>query len=96
MSRMGSNNGGRRTRRQFSDEFKEGALRQVPDEGKTMGAVPRELDLMASALGLVGAAGPRRAHEGQEWTGRHDGDAQQPSISGLRPWQTSYWIIAVR
>ena len=52
MSRMGSNNGGRRTRRQFSDEFKEGAVRLVLDEGKTIGAVARELDLTASALSL--------------------------------------------
>jgi transposase len=52
MSRMGSSNGGRRTRRQFSDEFKEGAVRLVLDEGKTIGAVARELDLTASALSL--------------------------------------------
>jgi transposase len=44
--------GGRRARWQFSDEFKEGAVRLVLDEGKTMGAVARELDLTASALGL--------------------------------------------
>ena len=52
MSRMGSSNGGRRTRRQFSEEFKSGAVRLVLDEGKTVGAVARELDLTASALGL--------------------------------------------
>jgi len=49
---MGSSNGGRRLRRQFSDEFKEGAVRLVLDEGKTIGAVARELDLTASALSL--------------------------------------------
>jgi transposase len=43
---------GRRPRRQFSDEFKEGAVRLVLDEGKTVGAVARELDLTASALTL--------------------------------------------
>ena len=52
MSRMASRSGGRRLRRQFSDEFKEGAVRLVLDEGKTVGAVARELDLTASALGL--------------------------------------------
>jgi transposase len=41
---------GRRARRQFSDEFKEGAVRLVLEEGKTIGAVARELDLTASAL----------------------------------------------
>jgi transposase len=41
---------GRRVRRQFSEEFKEGAVRLVLDEGKTIGAVSRELDLTASAL----------------------------------------------
>lgn len=52
MGRMGSSRGGRRTRRQFSEEFKEGAVRLVLDEGKTVGAVARELDLTASALSL--------------------------------------------
>jgi transposase len=52
MSRMETSNSGRRVRRRFSDEFKEGAVRLVLDEGKTVGAVARELDLTASALGL--------------------------------------------
>ncbi len=52
MGRMGLSRVGRRTRRQFPDEFKEGAVRLVLDEGKTVGAVARELDLTASALGL--------------------------------------------
>lgn len=52
MSRMRSSHGGRRVRRQFSEEFKEGAARLVLDEGKTVGAVARELDLTASALSL--------------------------------------------
>jgi len=37
-------------RRQFTDEFKAGAVRLVLDEGKTVGAVARELDLTQSAL----------------------------------------------
>ena len=52
MSRMSRDARGRRARRQFSEEFKEGAVRLVLDEGKTVGAVARELDLTASALGL--------------------------------------------
>ena len=52
MSRMRSGSGGRRARRQFSEEFKAGAVRLVLDEGKTVGAVARELDLTASALSL--------------------------------------------
>jgi transposase len=51
MSRMGSSKAGRRPRRRFSEEFKTGAVRLVLDEGKTVGAVARELDLTASALG---------------------------------------------
>ncbi len=51
MGRMGSSGGGRRVRRQFSDEFKEGAVRLVLDEGKTVGTVARELALTPSALG---------------------------------------------
>ena len=57
---------GRRVRRQFSEEFKEGAVRLVLDEGKTVGAVARELDLTASALEPLGPTGPSRADEGQE------------------------------
>ena len=51
MSRMASKSSGRRLRRRFSEEFKEGAVRLVLDEGKTVGAVARELDLTPSALG---------------------------------------------
>lgn len=52
MSEMGSRTGTRRTRRRFSEEFKAGAVRLVVDEGKSVGAVARELDLTASALSL--------------------------------------------
>ena len=52
MSRMAKTASGRRSRRQFSEEFKEGAVRLVLDEGKTVGAVARELDLTPSALAL--------------------------------------------
>ena len=52
MARMGSDKIGRRLRRQFSDEFRAGAVRLVLDEGKTIGTVARELDLMPSALSL--------------------------------------------
>jgi transposase len=41
---------GRRVRRQFSEEFMIGAVRLVLDEGRTVGAVARELDLTPSAL----------------------------------------------
>jgi len=51
MSRMPKSSKGRRPRRQFSDEFRIGAVRLVLDEGKTVGAVARELDLTPSALG---------------------------------------------
>ncbi|MSO30293.1 MAG: IS3 family transposase [Acidobacteria bacterium] len=49
---MGSGSGSRRVRRQFSEEFRAGAVRLVLDEGKTVGAVARELDLTPSALSL--------------------------------------------
>jgi transposase len=51
MSRMGSSKAGRRPRRQFTDEFRAGAVRLVLDEGKTIGAVSRDLDLTPSSLG---------------------------------------------
>ena len=52
MSRMGSHKTGRRARRQFSEEFKDGAVQLVLDEGRSVGTVARELDLTASALRL--------------------------------------------
>lgn len=51
MGRMGSSRVGWRVRRQFSEEFKNGAVRLVFAEAKTVGAVARELDLTPSALG---------------------------------------------
>ena len=53
MSRMGSTKAGRRARRQFSEEFRIGAVRLVLDAGKTVGAVARELDLTPSTHGIV-------------------------------------------
>ena len=49
MSRMAKTEG-RRARRKFSDEFKAGVIRLVLDEGKTAGAVARDLDLTESAV----------------------------------------------
>jgi transposase len=40
----------RRSRRQFTDEFKAGAVRLVIEEGKTVGAAARDLDLTETAL----------------------------------------------
>ncbi len=50
MSRMGSSKAGRRARRQFTEEFRTGVVRLVLDEGKSVGAVARELDLTPSSL----------------------------------------------
>lgn len=50
MSNMKTATAGRRARRRFTSEFKTGAVRLVLDEGKTIGAVARELDLTPSAL----------------------------------------------
>ncbi len=51
MSRM-SETKGRRPRRQFDEEFRSQAVRLVLDEGKSVGAVARDLDLTPSALRL--------------------------------------------
>ena len=40
-----------RVRRSFTDEFKEGAVRLVLDEHKTIAQVARDLDIYASSLG---------------------------------------------
>jgi len=50
MESMGSDTGARRARREFTEEFKKGAVRLVLDEGRTVGGVARELDLTASSL----------------------------------------------
>ena len=52
MSRMDHRKPAGRVRRRFSDEFKEQTVRLVLDEGKTINAVARELDLGPSAVGL--------------------------------------------
>lgn len=49
MSSM-TKSGGRRARRVFSEEFRAGAVRLVLDDGRTAGAVARDLDLTESAL----------------------------------------------
>jgi transposase len=41
----------RRSRREFSDEFKAGAVRLVLEEGKMPSAAARSLDLHPSVLG---------------------------------------------
>ena len=51
MSTMADASKSRRPRRRFTDEFKQQAVRLVLDEGKSVTAVARELDLVASALG---------------------------------------------
>jgi transposase len=50
MSRVESTKSRRRVRRQFTEEFKAGAVRLVLDEGRTIGAVARELDLTETAF----------------------------------------------
>ena len=50
MSKMAKSGSPRRPRRRFTEEFRVGAVRLVLDEGKTVGAVARDLDLTASSL----------------------------------------------
>ncbi len=51
MSRpMANTSKSRRTRRQFDDDFKAQAVRLVLDEGKSIAATARDLDLTESAL----------------------------------------------
>ena len=47
---MGDQPKKKRPRRQFSDEFKAGAVRLVLEEGKSVSQVARDLDLTTSAL----------------------------------------------
>ena len=50
MSRPIADTPKRRHRRQFTDEFKAGVVRLVLDEGKTVGAVARDMDLTETAV----------------------------------------------
>ncbi len=50
MARMASSRTGRQVRRQFTEAFKAGAVRLILDEGRTVGAVARELDLTETAF----------------------------------------------
>ena len=50
MSTMAGETRKRRPRRTFTDEFKEQAARLILDEGKSMAAVARELDLVPTVL----------------------------------------------
>jgi len=51
MRKMAAKEGrAKRTRRQFTDEFKAGAVRLGLDEGKTIAEVARDLDLTPSSL----------------------------------------------
>src|ERR1700675_306682 len=47
---MGETTKSRRSRRRFDDDFKAQAVRLVLDEGKSVGAVARDLDLTETAL----------------------------------------------
>ena len=51
MSSMADGKKPRRPRRAFTDEFKVGAVRLVLDEGKTIAAVARDLDIHSSVVG---------------------------------------------
>jgi transposase len=50
MSRMATTTRNRRPRRRFDEDFKAQAVRLVLDEGKTVGAAARDLDLTETAL----------------------------------------------
>ena len=52
MSTMAADTTSRRPRRQYTEEFKAQTVRLVLDEGKSVSAVARDLDLTPSALRL--------------------------------------------
>src|SRR5262245_45706240 len=64
----------RRHRRPFTDEFKAGVVRLVLDDGKTVGAVAREIDLTETAVReWVKRARADRTHGRTGLTGRARG-----------------------
>lgn len=81
MSAM-SESRGRRPRRRFTDEFKQQAVRLVLDEGKSVTAVARELDLTPSGLGAWVKQAPADRTKGRTWK------------CGSRPSLSIIWIVA--
>lgn len=63
MSRMSNTPKSRRPRRQFDDDFKAQAVRLVLDEGKTVGAVARDLDFDGDRASGMGQTRSRRPDE---------------------------------
>ena len=75
MSRMANTPKSRRPRRRFDEDFKAQAVRLVLDEGKTVGAVARELDFTETALrGWVNRAqaNPTKGRTGLTTTEREE------------------------
>jgi transposase-like protein len=70
----------RRARRQFTDEFKASAVRLVLDEGKTVSAAARDLDLTETAL--------------REWVKRARADRTH-GRTGLTTAERSFFKIAL-
>lgn len=62
MSRPMSETPSRRTRRHFTGEFKASVVRLVLDEGKTVGAAARDLDVTETAAAPAGSAGNATLH----------------------------------
>ena len=65
MSRPMADTPKRRPRRQFTDDFKAGAVRLVLEEGKTVSAAARDLNLTETALREVGATSQADQTKGQ-------------------------------
>ncbi len=65
MSDMESSQKLRRARRAFTDEFKEQTVRLVLNEGRTVGAVARELDLTATAVRIRVERAPAERTKGK-------------------------------
>jgi transposase len=76
---------GRRARRKFTDEFKAGVVRLVLDEGKTAGAVARELDLTDSAVREWVARAQAERTKGKA---RDHGSRRERNLR--RPWRVFY------
>jgi transposase len=82
----------RRARRQFTDEFKTGVVRLVLDDGKTVGAVARDMDLTETAV--------------REWVKRARADrthgrtglttAEREELARLRKENRELWDARIR
>lgn len=90
---MADRSSGRSPRRQFFEEFTDGAVRLVLDEEETVGAVARELDLTPSALASWVRQAQAERNKGKSGLMREEGEELARLRRENREWRMERDII---